>query len=201
MELLAGGLQVDSFIKVDGCIDACMDGWMDEWMNGWTDRESQAHLWRSLQLVHLVAAQRSLDENLDFGIAFHERHIAGVARQQADTFHHRDLIIQKEIDEHQQANYIEWDVSEQRPPGEVQYLFGEQGAHPDHKQNVEDSRAHNGADAYVTVGDEDPYDRSEKLRGWATSRHEGGPCYIIGDLQLLCDDSECRNKELIADNG
>lgn len=169
-------------------------GVMDGWMDG-------AYLWCSLQLIHLVAAHQSLDEKLYFGIEFHECHIAGVAHQQADTFPHRDLIIQKEIDEHEQANNIERDVSEQRPPGEVQYLFREQGAHPDDKQDVEDSRAHNGTNAYVTVGDEDSYDRCEELRGRSTCCHEGGPCYIIRDLQLLCDDSECRNEELITDNG
>ena len=171
-----------------------MDGWM-------MDRQGQAHLWCSLQLVHLVAAQKALYEKFYFGIELHECDVAGVAHQQADTFPQRDLVIQKEIDEHEQANDIEWDVSEQRPPGEVQHLFGEQGAHPDHKQDVEYGRAHDGTDTDVTVGDEHSYDWGEELWGWATCRHEGGSCYIIRDLQLLRDDRERRNKELIADDG
>lgn len=88
----------------------------DEWVYGWVDK---AHLWGRLQLVHLVAAERRLDEMFYFGIELHERHIAAVEQQQAETLWQHDLIIQKEIDEHEQANNVEWDVSEQRPPGEV----------------------------------------------------------------------------------
>lgn len=181
-----------------------MDRWTTDGLcikNEWMVGQGQAHLWCSLQLLHLVAAQRSLDEKLHFGIELHECHIASVAHQQANAFSQRNLVIQKKIDEHEQANDIERDVSEQRPPGEVQHLFGEQGTHPDDKQDVEDGRTHNGTDAHVTVGDEDSYDRSEELWGRATCCHEGGPCYIIRDGQFLCDDSERRNKELITDNG
>ena len=173
----------DGWMMDDGWVT---NGWMDEWG---MDVMDEAHLGCTLQLVHLVAAQQALDEHFYFAIELHECHIAGVAHQQAEAFPHHNLIIQKEIDEHEQSNDIEGDVSEQRPPGEVQHLFGEQGAHPDHKQDVEYSRAHDGADSYITVGDKDSNDRGEELWGWAACSHEGGSCDIIRDLQLLCDDS------------
>lgn len=163
-------------------------------------RVDETHLWGSLQLVHLVAAKHRLHETFYCGIELHECHVAAVEQQQADTLRQHDLVIQKEIDEHEQADDVERDVSEQRPPGEVQHLFGEQSAHPDHKQDVEYGRAHDGSDAYVAVWDEDSNDRSEELRSGATCRHEGGPGDVVWDLQLLCDDSERGNKEFIADD-
>ena len=40
-------------------------------------------------------------------------------------------------------------VAEEGPPREVQHRLGEEGAHADHEQDVEDGRAHDRADAHV----------------------------------------------------
>ena len=127
----------------------------------------------------MVLAQQALDLFLDRSIELHKGHIGYVAREQANAFKIGDVVIQEEDDEHDQAYDVKGHVPKEGPPGEVEDLPGEDGTHPDDKQDVEDGRAHDGADAHVAVGDEDPDDRGEELGGGASGCHEGGPGHIV----------------------
>ncbi|TNN53168.1 hypothetical protein EYF80_036629 [Liparis tanakae] len=128
-------------------------------------------------------------------------HVADVAQQQHQALPPHDGVVQEEDDEHDEVQDVEGHVSEQRPPGQVQHLPGEDGAHADHEQDVEDGRAHDGADAHVAVGDEDADQGGEELRGGASGRHEGGPGHVVGDRQLDGDDLQPGHEELVADDG
>jgi len=162
-------------------------------------------LLRLLRGPHLddahVPVDLGLDHALDLAVELHEAHVADVAQQQHQALPPQDGVVQEEDDEHDEVQDVEGHVSEERPPGQVQYLPGEDGAHADHKQDVEDGRAHDGADAHVAVGDEDSDQGGEELRGGASGRHEGGPGHVVGDRQLGGDDLQPGDEELVTDDG
>jgi len=114
---------------------------------------------------HLVLVHAIFDESLDSAVALHEDHVGGVGREQRHTFPHGDDVIQEEDDEHDQIQDVEGDVAEEWPPCQVEDFLGEDSAHPNHKEDVEDGRAHDGADAHVALCDEDADDGGEELRG------------------------------------
>lgn len=163
--------------------------------------QNPTHLGLHFNFYNLVLVHAIFDETLHFAVELHENHVGGVARQQRGTFPHGDKIIQEEDDKHYQIQDIEGDITEERPPRQVEDLLGEDGAHPDHEENVEDSRADDGPNAHVAVRDEDANDGGEEFRGWTASRHEGGTCYVVWNGQFLGDDSESWDKELITHYG
>jgi len=56
----------------------------------------------------------------------------------------------------------------------VEHRLGEERAHPDHEEDVEDGRADDGADADVGEGDEDADDGGEEFGRGTSGRHESG---------------------------
>lgn len=161
-----------------------------------------AHLRLRLgHLHHLVAVHQALDERLHLGVELHEDDIGGVGQQQRHALPAADVVIQEEDDEHDQVQNVERDVTEKWPPGEVEDLVREDGAHADHEQDVEHGRAHDSADAHVAVWDEHADDGGEELGGGASGRHEGGACYVVWYDQLLGDDRESGHEELITHDG
>jgi hypothetical protein len=42
-------------------------------------------------------------------------------------------------------------VPEEWPPGELEDGLAEEGAHPDHEEDVEDGRAHDGPDPHICI--------------------------------------------------
>ena len=159
------------------------------------------HLGLHFYFYHLVLAHAIFDEALNCTVELHEDHVGGVAWEQRDTFPHGDDVIQEEDNEQDQIQDVEGDVAEERPPREVEDLLGEDGAHPDHEEDVEDGRADDGPDAHVAVRDEDADDGGEELRGRAACRHEGGAGYVIRNGQLLRDDGQRRDEELVTHYG
>lgn len=148
-----------------------------------------------------VLVELGLDHLLDLTVELHETHIADVAQHQQDALPPQDHVVQEEDDEYDQVQDVEGHISEERPPGQVQHFPGEDCTHADHEEDVEDSWAHNRADAHVAAGDEDTNQGGEEFRGRASRCHEGGPSHIVRDIELVCNDLECRDEELIADNG
>lgn len=138
---------------------------------------------------------------LDLLVPLHGEHIESIGQQQQQALPPGNEAIQEEDDEHGQVKDVEGDITEQGPPGEIEDLPREKGAGADNKKDVEDSRAHDGTDTHIAVGDKDANERSEELRGGASGGHEGGPSHILRDLQLVCDDSQGWDKVLIAHNG
>ena len=83
----------------------------------------------------------------------------------------------------------------------MEHRLGEERAHPDDEEDVEDGRADDGADADVWEGDEDTDDGGEELGSWASGRHEGGSGDVLGAADDLDDDVEGWDEELVADDG
>ncbi|GCB82374.1 hypothetical protein scyTo_0022899 [Scyliorhinus torazame] len=129
----------------------------------------------------------ALEPPLNLSVKFHEADVGDVAREQEDTLPPLDHIVQEEYDQQDQVQNVEGDIPEQGPPGQVQHFPGEDGAHSDHKQDVEHSRSHNGANAHVTVGNEDSDERGEEFRGRPPCRHERGPRHIVRNVKSLDD--------------
>ena len=167
--------------------------------------EWDSDLLRSLGRPHLhdahVLVELGLDRPLDRTVELHEADVADVAEHQQEALPPHDHAVQEEDHEHDEVQDVEGHVSEQGPPGQVQHLPGEDGTHADHEEDVEDGRAHDGADAHVAVGDEDADQGGEELGGGASGRHEGGPGYVVRNLHVDGDDLQRRNEELIADDG
>lgn len=138
---------------------------------------------------------------LELLIPLHGEHIEGIGQQQQQAFPPDNEAVQEEENEHHQVKDVEGDVTEQGPPGKVEDLSGEEGTGADDKEDVEHSRAHNGADAHIAVGDEDANEGGEQLRGRASSSHERGTCHILRDLQLVRDDTQGWDEVLITHNG
>ncbi len=69
-----------------------------------------------LHFHHLVSVHDALDKRLYIPIELHEDHIGGIGQQQTDTLPVRDVVIQEENDEHNEADNVEEDVPKQRPP-------------------------------------------------------------------------------------
>ena len=63
-----------------------------------------------------------------------------------------------------------------------------------HKENIEDGRADDGADADIADGDEDANDGGEELGGWAAGRHHRGAGHIRRDAKFLW---KSRGRQLI----
>lgn len=97
------------------------------------------HLGLYLYFDHLVLVHAVFDKALHISIKLHEDDISHIGRQQRGTFPDGDDVIQEEDDEHDQIHYVEGDVSKEWPPCQVQDLPGEDGTHPDDKEDVEDS--------------------------------------------------------------
>lgn len=159
------------------------------------------HLGLYLYFYHLVLVHAIFDKSFDIAVELHEDHIGGVAREQRDTFPHGDDVIQEEDDEQDQIQDIEGYVTEERPPRQVEDLLGEDGAHPNDKEDVEDGRAHDGPDAHIAVRDKNANDGGEEFWSWSSRSHEGGARNVIGNGQLFCDDCQRRHKELVAHDG
>ena len=63
--------------------------------------------------------------------------------------HPLSYLVEEEDDEREERDGVEGAVAEERPPREVQHRLGEERAHPDHEEDVEDGRAHDRPDAHV----------------------------------------------------
>lgn len=85
-----------------------------------------------------VLVELGLDRLFDLTVELHEAHVADVGRHQTDALPPQDRVVQEEDDEHDEVHDVEGDVSEERPPCQMQHLPGEDSAHADHKQDVED---------------------------------------------------------------
>lgn len=96
------------------------------------------HLGLHCYFHHLILFNAVFDEALQFAVALHEDDVGSVAGQQRDTFPHGDDVVQEEDDEHDQIQDVEGDVTEERPPRQVEDLLGKDGAHPNDKEDVED---------------------------------------------------------------
>ena len=134
-------------------------------------------------------------------IKLHEEDIEEVDAEQEEGLPPSDVVVHEEEDECDQRDAVEGAVSEQGPPGEVQHCFAEQGAHPDHEEDVEHGRAHDGADAHVGERDEHADDRGEELWRGAPGSHEGRSGHVLADAKLLDDDIERGNEELVTHDG
>ena len=108
---------------------------------------------------------------------------------------------QKEENEREERDRVEGAISKERPPGEVEHRLGEERAHPDNEEDVEDGRADDGADADVGEGDEDTDDGGEELGRRTSGRHESGSGYVLWASDDLDDDVEGWDEELVADDG
>lgn len=58
---------------------------------------------------------------------------------------------------------VEGDIAKERPPGEFEDALGEDGAHREDEEYVEDCRADDGANAHVILADEYANDGGEEL--------------------------------------
>ena len=58
-------------------------------------------------------------------------------------------LVEEEDDECEEGDGVECAVAEEGPPGEEEHRLGEEGAHADHEEDVEDGRAHDRPDAHV----------------------------------------------------
>ena len=96
-----------------------------------------------------VLREKLLDGSLGADIKLHENHISKVGGEQEEGLPPLDLVVKEEEDEREQRYTVEGTVSEERPPGQVEHRLAEQRAHADDKEDVEDGRADNGADADV----------------------------------------------------
>ena len=105
----------------------------------------------------------SLDRPLCLLVILHEDHIEKVEAEHEEGLPPLDVVVHEEEDKCDERDAVEGAVPEQRPPSEVENCFAEQRAHPDHEEDVEDSRAHDGADTHVREGNEDPNDGGEEL--------------------------------------
>ena len=63
--------------------------------------------------------------------------------------------------------------------------FGKYGAASNDKENVEDCRSDDGADADFALGDEDAEERSEEFRRRSAGGHECGAGNIIRQRQFF----------------
>lgn len=143
----------------------------------------------------------ALEGLLDLHVELHEHHVAGVAPDQHSTLPRHDGVVQKEDDEHDEVQNVEGHVPEERPPGEVEHLPGEERTHSNDEKDVEDSRAHDCPNAHIAMGDEDTNQRGEEFWGRTTGGHEGCPGNVVRNLQLVRDNSQSGNKELITHDG
>lgn len=152
-------------------------------------------------VVHPILDARSPKAAFDLGfhdvIVLHEHDVADVEEEQDQRLPPVDDVIREEDDEQSEGRTVEADVTEERPPGELQHVVAEQGAHADDKKDVEDGRTDDGANAHVTIGDENADDAGEELGGAAAGGHEGGARHVRRYGQLLRDDAEWRHEELV----
>ena len=121
---------------------------------------------------HLVLVEQLLDEPLRLGVDLHEADVAGVDAEEQEGLVPLDLLVAEEEDQRDEGDGVEGAVPEEGPPGEVEDRLGEEGAHADDEEDVEDGGADDGADADVGLGDEDADDRREEFRRRPARRHE-----------------------------
>ena len=150
---------------------------------------------------HFVLVKHLLDESLRFGVDLHEADVGDVDEEQQQGLPPLDELVAEKDDEGDEGHGVEGAVPEQRPPGQVQHSLGEQRAHPDHEQNVEDRRTHDRADAHVGKGHEHADDRSKEFRRGPAGRHECSTGHVFAAADHVDDDIQRRHEELIADDG
>lgn len=111
------------------------------------------------------------------------------------------MVVSEEVDQREEAGRVEETVPEQRPPRQREHSFREDRAHADHEENVEDSRADNGADADIVERYEDANYAREELGRGAAGCHKCGARHVVGNVQLLDDDVQRRHEEFVTDDG
>ena len=97
----------------------------------------------------LVLVEELGDGALGGGVDLHEEDVGDVGEEEDQGLPPEDDLVEEEDDEGEEGDGVEGAVAEERPPGEVQHRLGEQGAHADHEEDVEDGRAHDRPDAHV----------------------------------------------------
>ena len=156
---------------------------------------------RAANAGHSVLIQVFLDEALYWLVPLHKGNVGQIETKQHQCLIPVDVVIPEENDECDETGGVEGTITKQGPPGESEHSFAEYGAHSDHKQDVENRWANNGANTNIVEGHEHTNDASEELWCWTTGRHEGGTSHIILNVKLFNDDVQWRNKELVADDG
>mmetsp|Transcript_62514 Transcript_62514/g.125221 ORF Transcript_62514/g.125221 Transcript_62514/m.125221 type:complete len:263 (-) Transcript_62514:277-1065(-) len=143
-----------------------------------------------------------LDERLRLPVFGHEAHVAQVHDEQAHGLPPHDGLpvpISEEPSHHRQSHHVPHAVAEERPPRELQQLFAEDGAAPNHEQHVEHRGADDGADAHVRAI-ERADEAGEELWCGAPRRHQGGPRHVVPYVVPLLDHFERGHKVLVAHN-
>ena len=141
-----------------------------------------------------------LDPALNISVKFHKYHIGHIAEHEKQRLPPVNLVVQEEDDETDEAEAVERHVPEQGPPSQGEDAGAHNGAHADHKEDVEDCRADDGADANVATRDEDADEAGEQFRGAAARRHEGRAGHVLRDIQFVNDHLQRRHEELITDD-
>lgn len=120
---------------------------------------------QSHDLGHWPPAELLLHPELNLLVPLHGEHVESISQQQQQAFPPGDEAIQEEENEHGQVKDVEGDITEQGPPGEIEDLPGEKGTGANDKKDVEHSRAHNGPNPHIAVGNEDTNEGGKELRG------------------------------------
>ncbi|KAG8303850.1 hypothetical protein J6590_002855 [Homalodisca vitripennis] len=121
-------------------------------------------------------------------VPLHEADVSHVDAEEYGRFVPVDMVVTEEPDKNDQRGRIEGAVAKERPPGKSEDGAGEQGAHPDDEEDVEDRATHDGTDADVVERHEHADHGGEELRRGAPCGHEGGP-------------GHGRHEELVAHDG
>ena len=156
---------------------------------------------RASHPCHFVLVQVFLDEALHRLVPFHKGNIGQVEAEEHQCLIPVDVVIPKEDDESDETGRVEGAVAEQGPPGESEHSPAENGAHANHKQDVEDGRTDDGANANVVKRHKHADDASEEFGCGPAGRHEGGTGHVVLDVEFLDDHVQRRHEELVADDG
>ena len=97
----------------------------------------------------LVLVEELGDGPLGAGVDLHEEDVGDVGEEEDERLPPQDDLVEEEDDEGEEGDGVEGAVAEEGPPREVEHRLGEERAHPDHEQDVEDRRAHDRPDPHV----------------------------------------------------
>ena len=97
----------------------------------------------------LVLVEELGDGPLGAGVDLHEEDVGDVGEEEDERLPPEDDLVEEEDDEGEEGDGVEGAVAEEGPPREVQDRLGEEGAHADHEEDVEDGGADDRADAHV----------------------------------------------------
>mmetsp|Transcript_49503 Transcript_49503/g.92705 ORF Transcript_49503/g.92705 Transcript_49503/m.92705 type:complete len:265 (+) Transcript_49503:1215-2009(+) len=107
-------------------------------------------------------------------------------------------LVDEEHCQQNEADCVKGRIAKERPPGQFQWHGRGDRARTDHKEHVEDCRAHNGSYADVRLCDPGSNTRGEELRSRAAHSHERSPSHICRKLEPVREHLKRRDEEFVA---